>query len=210
MSAASTAVVDHVVHPWHGIDPDLDADGNLTVFIELVPGDNLKFELDKPTGWLRIDRPQKFSSRPPAMYGLVPRTYCGAKVGARCTEVTGKPGIKGDGDPMDVMLLSEFSPAYGGLIARARVVGGIRMIDGGEADDKILTVLDQDALFGNAHDIGDLPKRTVERLHHYLLTYKQPPAEEKKKVEIAEIYGRAEALNMVRLSAQDYRDKYGV
>lgn len=199
----------HVAHPWHGIAADLDGDGMVTVFIELVPGEDLKFELDKPSGWLRIDRPQKFASRPPAWYGLIPRTFCAEKVGARCTERTGLKDIHGDGDPMDVVLLAEQSPAYGGLLARARVVGGLRMVDDGEADDKIVTVLEGDAVYGDITDIGQLPAKVVDRLRQYFLTYKQHPDDGDGKVSIEEVYDRGEALNMVRLSEEDYAAHYG-
>lgn len=198
-----------VSHPWHGVDPALDDEGRITVFIEIVPGQDMKFELDKPSGWLRIDRPQKFSSRPPAMYGLIPRSLCAVRVGKRCVEVTGRPGITGDGDPMDVVLLAEHAPAYGGLLARARIVGGIRMIDGGEADDKIVCVLDGDAVYGQAHDIVDIPQAVIDHWRHYLTTYKQPPSVDAKKVEIAEIYGRGEGIRMARLSLEDYAEKFG-
>lgn len=194
----------YVSHPWHGIEPDMDASGLLTAFIELVPGENLKFELDKPSGWLRIDRPQKFASRPPVMYGLIPKTYCGKRVGARCTEVTGLNDIKGDGDPMDVLLLAEHSPAYGGLLARARVIGGLRMIDGGEADDKIIAVLEADAVYGGIQHIADVPKPVVDRLLHYFTSYKQPPGEAESKVSIPQVYDRDEAIKMVKLSEEDY------
>lgn len=198
-----------VAHPWHGIAADLDADAMITVFIELVPGEALKFELDKPSGWLRIDRPQKFASRPPAWYGLIPRTYCAEKVGARCTERTGIKDIHGDGDPMDIVVLAESAPAYGGLLARARVIGGLRMVDGGEADDKIVTVLKDDPVYGDITDLESLPQKIVDRLHQFFLTYKQPPQAEAAKVSIEEIYGREEALHMVRLSEEDYAIHFG-
>lgn len=197
-----------VSHPWHGIEPDMDASGVLTAFIELVPGENLKFELDKPSGWLRIDRPQKFDSRPPVMYGLIPKTYCGGRVGARCVEVTGLTGIKGDGDPMDVLLLAEYTPAYGGLLARARVIGGLRMIDGGEADDKIVAVLKDDAVYGHIQHISDVPKPVIDRLLHYFTSYKQPPGEQESKVSIPQVYDRDEAIKMVKLSEEDYVDHF--
>ncbi len=198
-----------VSHPWHGIEPDVDASGILTAFIELVPGENLKFELDKPSGWLRIDRPQRYSSRPPVMYGLIPKTYCGDRVGARCMEVTGLKDIVGDGDPMDLLVLAEQSPAYGGLLARTRVIGGLRMIDGGEADDKIVAVLEDDPVYGHMHHINEVPAALINRLNHYFTTYKQPPVtvdsnRTAPKVSIEQVYDRDEALLMVRLSAEDY------
>lgn len=194
----------YVSHPWHGIEPEMDADGIVTTFIELVPGENLKFELNKPSGWLHIDRPQKFASRPPVMYGLIPKTYCAERVGARCVEVTGQPGIHGDGDPMDVLLLAEFTPSYGGLLARARVIGGLRMIDGGEADDKIVAVLQDDAVYGHITDIDQAPKPIIDRLLHYFTSYKQPHGAKESKVTIPQVYDHKEAMHMVRLSEEDY------
>jgi len=195
-------------HPWHGVSPG-DPAGVVQAFIEIVPTDTVKYELDKASGHLRIDRPQRFSSQPPTLYGFLPQTYCGSRVGARCSERTGTPNVRGDGDPMDVCILTEKTVAHGNFFLRALPIGGFRMIDGDEADDKIVAVLDRDMAYGDLKDIADCPQGLVERLRHYFLTYKQMPGEPARTVRIAEVYDRVEAVEMIRRSLDDYREKFG-
>jgi inorganic pyrophosphatase len=195
-------------HPWHGIEPG-DPAGVVNAYIEIVPTDTVKYELDKRYGHLRIDRPQRYSSQPPTLYGFIPRTFCGALTGARCSERSGHPGLKGDGDPLDVCVLTEKSIAGGNFLLRARPIGGLRMIDGDEADDKIIAVLEKDLAFGDLHDIAECPPGVVDRLCHYFLTYKQLPGEPARTVNIAEIYDRVEAVEVIRRSIDDYRHDYG-
>jgi inorganic pyrophosphatase len=195
-------------HPWHGVSPG-DPAGVVQAFIEIVPTDSVKYELDKPSGHLRIDRPQRFSSQPPTLYGFIPQTYCGSRVGERCSQRTGQPGMRGDGDPMDICILTEKSMAHANFFLRARPIGGLRMVDGEEADDKIVAVLERDMAFGELRDIADCPKGIVERLRHYFLTYKQMPGEKAREVRIAEVYDRVEAVEVIRLSLQDYRESFG-
>lgn len=202
MSAADRFI--QVAHPWHGIAPRVEGSDLLRAYIEIVPGADLKFELDKPTGWLRIDRPQQFASRPPAMYGLIPQTYCAEQVGTRCSEMTGLTNVKGDGDPMDIVVLAERAPSHGGFLLHARAIGGIRMIDRSEADDKIIAVLDGDPVFGHCNRIGDAPKAIIDHLVHYFSTYKQPPGDKDSRVAIRQVYDHDEAQHMIALSLVDY------
>lgn len=195
-------------HPWHGVSPGDPADV-VNAFIEIVPTDTVKYELDKSSGHLRIDRPQRFSSQPPTLYGFIPQTYCGKRVGERCSERTGTKGMRGDGDPMDVCILTEKTVAHGDFFLRARPIGGMRMIDGDEADDKIVAVLESDMAYGDLRDIADSPPGIVERLRHYFLTYKQMPGEPARTVRIAEIYDRVEAVEVIRRSLLDYREEFG-
>lgn len=195
-------------HPWHGLPPRPDGGDCINAFIEIVPADDVKFELDKPSGLLRIDRPQEYSSRYPVFYGLIPRTYCGARVGARSGERAGIKRLEGDGDPMDVLVLTEAPVSHGGFLCSARPIGGVRMIDRNEADDKILAVLEGDLAYGHYRDLSDVPPSLLERLRHYFLTYKQIPGEGPPKIRIAELYDRAEALRMLELSIEDYREKF--
>jgi inorganic pyrophosphatase len=116
--------------------------------------------------------------------------------------------MEGDGDPMDICVLSERDVSHSGVLLRARPIGGLRMIDGNQADDKIIAVLDGDVTYGGMADVAALPQGLVERLRHYFLTYKQMPGE-LRKVEIREVYDRTEALHMVRISQADYVDKFG-
>src|SRR5690242_3146626 len=100
-------------HPWHGISPGEHAPDTVTAYIEIVPTDPVKYELDKPSGHLRIDRPQRYSSLCPTLYGFVPQTYCGEEVAKRCMERTGRTGIKGDHDPLDICVLTERPVVHG-------------------------------------------------------------------------------------------------
>jgi inorganic pyrophosphatase len=196
-------------HPWHGVSPGEQAPELCTMYIEMVPTDAVKYEVDKATGILKLDRPQRYSSQPPCLYGFIPRTYCDTRVGQRCSERVGRPGIIGDGDPIDVCVLTEKPIQHGAVLVEALVIGGLRMIDGAQADDKIIAVLKGDSVYGSWKDISDVPTTLVDRLRHYFLTYKALPDAPKPPVEIAEVYGRAEACDTIKLSFEDYRAKYG-
>lgn len=194
-------------HPWHGIDIGDKAPEIVMTYVEMVPTDTVKYEMDKISGYLRLDRPQRYSNVVPALYGFIPRTLTGAAVAERCMERTGKRGIKGDGDAMDICILTEKDITHGDILVLARPIGGFRMIDGNEADDKIIAVLYNDAVYGVYSDIVDCPPIAIERLKHYFLTYKDLPGE-KRKVTIAEIYDRMEAQEVIRRSVADYNDSY--
>jgi inorganic pyrophosphatase len=194
-------------HPWHGVELGADASGCLNVYIEIVPTDTIKYELDKETGLLRVDRPQRFSSLCPTPYGFVPRTWCGPRTGRLAAERAARPVERGDGDPLDICVLTERRVPRGDLLLRARPVGGLRMIDHGEADDKIVAVLNDDAVFGACADLSELPGALVERLRHYFLTYKQAPGEIPSG-EIAGVYGRQEAWQVIEASRLDYDERF--
>jgi inorganic pyrophosphatase len=89
-------------HPWHGLDVGPKAPELVHAYIEITPFDSMKYEIDKVTGYLVVDRPQRTSSRPPALYGFIPRTFCGSRISALSPKST-----KGDGDPMDICIISE-------------------------------------------------------------------------------------------------------
>jgi inorganic pyrophosphatase len=190
-------------HPWHGLEVGPRPPGLLHAFIEITPFDLVKYEVDKQSGYLRVDRPQRGSALPPALYGFVPRTYCGGR-----TQKLSPRSVRGDGDPLDICVLSERPITRGEVLVRARVVGGLQMVDAWEADDKIVAVLDNDWVYGEARDVGDLPRVLVERLEHYFLTYKlvpgQPPT-----ARIDRVYGRVHAEKVVRAAMDDYREAFG-
>ncbi len=196
-------------HPWHGMSPGLEAPKMVNAYIEIVPTDAVKYELDKASGHLQVDRPQRFSSMCPSLYGFIPQTFCGDETAKRCEGQCGLEGIKGDGDPMDICVLSEKTFAHGSFFLRARPIGGLRMIDGNQADDKILSVLEADLAYGYIKDVNDCPKGLVDRLKHYFLSYKQLPGEAPRRVEIVDVYDRAEAMEVIRLSSRDYQTKFG-
>jgi inorganic pyrophosphatase len=195
-------------HPWHGVEPCAGSPELVYAYIEIVPTDAVKYELDKSSGHLRIDRPQRFSSMCPTLYGFIPRTYCGNEVAELCAERTGRKGIEGDKDPMDICVLSEKTFAHGSFFLNARPIGGLRMIDGQQADDKIIAVLESDLAYGKIEDISEVPGGLVDRLKHYFLSYKQLPSDVTKKVEIAEVYNREAALDVINRSLRDYRSEF--
>ncbi len=194
-------------HPWHGIDIGNDAPEMCTAFVEMVPTDTVKYEIDKVSGYLKIDRPQKYSNVIPALYGFLPQTYCGKGVGDFSAQKAGREDIKGDGDPLDICILTEKTISHGDLLANVRPIGGFRMLDGNEADDKIIAVLIGDATYGNYEDVSDCPDIIIGRLKHYFLTYKDMPGLE-AKAEITHIYGRDEACEVVKLAIEDYKNRF--
>jgi inorganic pyrophosphatase len=196
-------------HPWHGVTAGVKAPELVNAYIEIVPTDAVKYELDKASGHLKVDRPQRFSSMCPALYGFIPQTFCGAEVAALCAERSGLDGIEGDGDPMDICVLSEKTFAHGSFFLSARAIGGLRMIDGRQADDKIIAVLESDLAYGGLMNISDVPKGLVDRLKHYFLSYKQFPGDAPRKVEIVDVYDRDEALEVIKRGLKDYKEKFG-
>jgi inorganic pyrophosphatase len=196
-------------HPWHGVSPGPATPELINAYIEIVPTDAVKYELDKTSGHLRVDRPQRFSSMCPTLYGFIPQTFCGREVAELCEQRTGIMGIEGDKDPMDICVLSEKTFAHGSFFLRARPIGGLRMIDGRQADDKIVAVLEDDLAYGRMSEIADVPQGLVDRLKHYFLSYKQLPGDEPKKVEITHVYDRTEALDVITRSLRDYEEVFG-
>jgi inorganic pyrophosphatase len=140
------------------------------------------------------------------LYGFIPQSYCGKKVGDVSAAILNRPEVVGDGDPLDVCILTEKEITHGDILVQARPIGGFRMLDGKEADDKIIAVLADDAVYGEYKDIADCPQSVVERLRHYFLTYKDMPGGEKNRCEITHIYGRKEAVDLISNAMDDYHD----
>jgi inorganic pyrophosphatase len=135
------------------------------VFIEITPFDLMKYEVDKVSGYLHVDRPQRFSAHP-ALYGFIPRTYCAERV--------------------------------------RKLAPGARR---GEADDKIVTVLENDNMWGTATDVSEVPPVLIERLQHYFLTYKLVPGQ-RPVAQIGRTYGRRHALRVVKAAMADYAEAF--
>ncbi len=190
-------------HPWHGLSIGADPPELVHAYIEITPFDHIKYEIDKQTGYLRVDRPQRSSSQPPALYGFIPRTYCDQRVAALSTTAE-----RGDNDPLDICVLSERPINRAEVILNARVVGGLDVNDGGEADDKIIAVLENDNVWSSARDISDLPEVLIERLRHYFGTYKMIPGE-LSQLTVERTYGREHALAVVKAAMEDYEEVYG-
>ncbi|HZP42742.1 MAG TPA: inorganic pyrophosphatase [Candidatus Binatia bacterium] len=194
-------------HPWHGIDPGARYPEIVTAYIEMVPTDGVKYEVDKVSGYLKVDRPQRFSVVCPTLYGFVPRTYCGEAVAAHA--IPGAPHVtRGDGDPLDVCVLTDRSVTRGEVVLDARPIGGLRMVEREEADDKIIAVLVGDPTFGELVDVGQLPRAVVDRLRHYFLTYKTMPGEA-KTISVDPVYGAREARAVLHAARADYARRFG-
>lgn len=192
-------------HPWHGIDQPNDFPETVNSFIEIVPSDSVKFEIDKSSGYLKIDRPQKYSNYIPALYGFIPKTYCSANVALFASSKMKNAVLEGDKDPLDICVITERIINSGNIIAPAIVIGGFRLIDKNEVDDKIIAVLKGDAVYGHIKDITELPINLVERLDHYFLTYKNLPGKPTNVI-IESIYGRDVALQVIKASVNDYQN----
>lgn len=187
-------------HPWHGLDVGREPPLHVNVYVEITPFDPIKYELDKGTGYLRVDRPQRTSSQPPDLYGFVPRTYCGERVARLC------PGaVRGDGDPLDICVLSERPITRSDVIVAARVVGGIQLLDRGEADDKLVAVLEGDFVWGEVTRLDQVPAILVERIRHYFATYKLVPGMD-GPIEVLRLYDADHAARVVEAAIEDYRE----
>lgn len=191
-------------HPWHGLEVGPNPPSIVNAYIEITPFDLVKYEVDKTTGYLRVDRPQRSSSQPPTLYGFIPRTYCGTNVSKLSPQ-----SVKGDGDPLDICVISERPITKSEVLLSARVVGGLLMIDNGEADDKIIAVLLKDLFWENVQDIADLPPALVERLRHYFNTYKLQPGKENTTF-VHSAYGVEKAMEVVTAAMEDYDEAYGL
>lgn len=189
-------------HPWHGLAVGPQPPSIVHAFIEITPYDLVKYEVDKLSGYMRVDRPQRSSSTPPTLYGFIPRTLCGDRVAALSPNAH-----RADSDPLDICVLSERPINRGDIVIDARVIGGLQMLDDGEADDKIIAVLVNDPAWGEARDIAEVPPLLVERLLHYFSTYKLRIGEASTTA-IRDVYGFDRAARVVEAAQMDYASVY--
>ena len=196
----------HKAHPWHGIDLGKNAPEIVNAFIEIVPTDTVKYEVDKESGYLSLDRPQKFSNIVPSLYGFLPRTYCSTKMAELTNQALARYDIEGDGDPLDICVLTEKDVTHGDILVTAYPIGGLRLLDHNQADDKIIAVLKNDAIYGRYNDITDLPKSIIRRLVHYFTTYKDIPGENTQRMVFVNLYGAEEARDVIQRSREDYNE----
>ncbi|MFQ5543216.1 MAG: inorganic pyrophosphatase [Nitrospiria bacterium] len=190
-------------HPWHGLEAGSDAPQIVQAYIEMTPQDLVKYEIDKESGYLRVDRPQPTSSTLPSYYGFIPKTFCGPRVAALM-----KDAAEGDGDPLDICVFSERPILKSEILLNAHVIGGLPMLDEGEADDKIIAILEKDAIWGGIQDISEFPAKLVDRIRHYFLTYKMVSGK-KVDVSIGDAYGKEAAENVIKASMADYDEIFG-
>lgn len=196
----------HKAHPWHGIDLGPNCPDEIRVFIEIVPTDTVKYEVDKASGYLSLDRPQKFSNIVPSLYGFIPKSYCGKRLADLSNKAMARLDIEGDGDPLDICVLTEKDVTHGDVIVKAIPIGGMRLLDHGQADDKIIAVLKDDAVYGSMKDISELPTDITRRLVHYFTTYKDIPGDTKKRMNFVNLYDADEAKVVINASLEDYKE----
>jgi inorganic pyrophosphatase len=189
-------------HPWHGLSPGPAPPSVVAVFVEITPYDLVKYEVDKVSGYLRVDRAQSTSSLPPAIYGFIPQTYAGPTVAGLMPGSSG-----GDLDPLDICVLSERPITRAEVLLHAQVVGGLPMLDAGEADDKIVAILCGDPVFGGIGEIDQVPEALMGRLIHYFSTYKLPRSGS-HAVTVGAPYGRVHAEGVVSAAMADYRANF--
>ena len=196
-------------HPWHGISLGNDVPHEVRAFIEIVPTDTCKYEVDKESGYLSLDRPQKFSNIVPSLYGFLPRTYCAENMAELTNQALARYDIEGDGDPLDICVLTEKDVTHGDILVMAKPIGGLRLLDHNQADDKIIAVLHKHGVYGDYNDISELPKEIIRRLVHYFTTYKDIPGENTKRMVFVNTYGAEEAHDIILRSMKDYDNHYG-
>jgi inorganic pyrophosphatase len=154
---------------------------------------------------LKIDRPQQYSNVVPANYGFIPRTYCSENVADLARSKSALEINGGDRDPLDILVLSEHHIPRGDIILQAVPIGGLCLVDGGEADDKIIAVLKGDRVFEQYRELAELPSGIVERFRHYFLTYKTLPGDP-IRCEIPYIYGREFSHTVINAATRDYEE----
>ena len=195
-------------HPWHGIELGNEAPEIVNTFIEIVPTDTVKYEVDKTTGYLKIDRPQKYSNIIPALYGFLPQTYSSTHVAELTNLAMGRTDIEGDGDPIDICVLTEKDITHGDIIVRARPIGGFRLLDQNKADDKLIAVLEEDAIYGHYTCIKDIPEMVIDRLIHYFTTYKDLPGDLEPRCVLTDVYDVNVAKDVIKRSIKDYKEAF--
>lgn len=174
-------------NPWHQVSPGDQLPDVVNGIIEIPKGSRAKYELDKESGLLRLDRVLYSSVYYPANYGFIPRSYCDDK------------------DPLDILILSQID-VVPMCIVPAKVIGVMRMLDGGEADDKIIAVAAGDPSFSHIQDISELGAHFVAEIRNFFEDYKKL---EHKTVVVEDFLGRAAALEILMASFRMYDEYFG-
>lgn len=173
-----------IKHPWHEVSAGRDLPEFVNGIIEIPRGSRAKFEIDKESGLIKLDRVIYASMYYPLNYGFIPQT------------------LGEDGDPLDIVVLTQVSVVPLCLIP-SKVIGVMQMIDRGEADEKIIAVAEQDPSVSHIADIGDLPDYLLSELRHFFENYKTL---ENKKVVINDFLSKEKAFQVVEASAKHYRE----
>jgi inorganic pyrophosphatase len=176
-----------VLHPWHGVPFGEQAPRIVNAIIEIPQGSRAKYEIDKESGLLQLDRVIHSSFYYPSNYGFIPQTY------------------GDDKDPLDILVLSSLSIQPLCLVT-AKVIGVMQMIDGGDGDDKIIAVAAHDPAINYINNIEELPKHFFEELRHFFEEYKRL---ENKQVKVEEFQDKATALRIVQQAIDHYKETFG-
>lgn len=171
---------------WHDIPESFISKENFTAVIEIPKGGKNKYELDKDTGLLRLDRVLYTSTHYPANYGLIPRTYAD------------------DLDPLDVLVICA-EPINPLTLVQVYPIGVMRMLDGGKNDDKIIAIPFSDPNYNNIKDISELPRHLFDEIMHFFKVYKQL---EQKETDVRSLFGRNEAIAIIKDAIEQYKAKY--
>ena len=172
-----------MTNPWHIVSPGSEVPNVVNAIIEIPKGCRAKYELDKDSGLLKLDRVLYSSVYYPANYGFIPQSYCD------------------DHDPLDILVLSQIE-CVPMCIIEAKVIGVMQMIDGGEADDKIIAVAANDMSVNHINDISELPPHFIDEMRHFFEEYKKL---EKKTVVVEEFQNKVKAEQIILQSFEDYR-----
>lgn len=176
-----------MVNVWHDVDSGEEFPKIVNAVVEIPKDSKIKYELDKKTGLIKLDRFMYSAVHYPGDYGFIPQTYWE------------------DNDPLDIIILTGI-PVYPGTLVTARVVGVMHMNDSGESDDKIIAVYDQDPRYHEINDIKDLSKHILEELKHFFETYKQL---QKKEVKVLQIKDKKTAYEVLKRGKELYKKKFG-
>ncbi len=175
-----------VSHPWHGVSFGENAPEVVNAIIEIPQGSRCKYEIDKPSGLLKLDRIIYSSFHYPCNYGFIPQTY------------------GGDKDPLDILVITSL-PLVPLTLVEARVIGVMQMIDGGEADDKIISVAINDPSVRHIKNVDQLPEHFFNELRHFFEEYK---ALEKKSVKVEEFGDKTKAVTIVKEAIEFYKENF--
>lgn len=173
-------------NPWHHVSPGEDLPGIVNGIIEIPRGSRAKYELDKDSGMLRLDRVIYSAMYYPANYGFIPQTYCEDK------------------DPLDILIITQVKVVPMCLVP-AKIIGVMRMLDNGEADDKLIAVSAGDPSVNHIEDISELPPHTIAELRNFFEDYKKL---ENKTVQVEEFFGKETALQILQESFDMYSEYF--
>lgn len=174
-------------NPWHHVHPGTNPEDFVQGIIEIPKNSRAKYELDKDSGMLRLDRVLYSAVYYPANYGFIPQTYCD------------------DNDPLDILVLSQLE-VVPMCIVPSKVIGVMRMLDQGEADDKIIAVAADDTSVSHFNDVSELPQHFLSEMRSFFEDYKKL---EKKTVVVEDFQGREEALRIIDQAFMDYKTTFG-